>query len=219
MSQEALLLWVVSVESVKTLSKTPRWTIFSTSANLHPQCRVTAQQQQLFSFDCKSAQKRVRRLRKRRQPPGYQRLFVWGAHQSGIFNIYFTSCIIINDHNLLFEMTQVQEWGNRVCCSLSDRVCVCVFRFQNRAESAGGRGFAARASALNTADQWITRVKTAKKVQPVTGRTVDPSARSYLLLPGPWIHPHAPSSRPKPADSPLQPGRKRLLGKAPPLVL
>lgn len=104
MSQDALVLWAVSmsvsVESVKTLSKT-RWTIFSTSANLHPQCRVTARQQQLFSFDCKSAQKRVC-LRQRKQPPGYQRLFVWGAHQSGFFNIYFTSCIIINDHILLF---------------------------------------------------------------------------------------------------------------------
>lgn len=164
--------------------------LFSTSANLRRQCKVPQRQRQLFSFYCKSAHEGRASVSGGSHPHSH-RLVFW-AMPLACFHIYFTIHIIRHKSQwkcsislLLFFLirTQAQQWGNSVCCGLSDRVCVCLCAcacFQSGAERAGGRGFAFWASALNTADQWITRAKAAEKVPPVSDRSVDPPSPSFL---------------------------------------
>lgn len=167
-------------------TNTQHWSIFSTSADLRPRCKVTAQQRQLLSFYCKSAQKGCASASD--SHPDHRRLLSW-ARLCGLFSRLFhysfkntQSAMEMFRLFIYFCLTQVQEWGNRVCCGLSDRVCVCLCVCVWFPEGGWARGWAGLrfwASALNTADQWITRAKAAVKVQPVTGRAVDPSSPSF----------------------------------------
>lgn len=198
------------------------WTAWSCGAErlstgvflvLPPTCVLSAKSQSSCgNFSAFTVSQPIRVcLRKQWEPSRLPRAVFMGCASVASSNIHFTSHAIMHKSQwkcsvsalLLFLHKSKNE--EIVCCGLSDRVrvCACV-RFQNRARRWAGLW----ASALNTADQWITRAKAADKVQPVTDRTVDPSSPSVLT-----------SVSEKRAESPPQPEQTRPFGKTPPLVL